>query len=316
MFEEKYRMRQPQVFSILERMVSKQRLAHAYLFIGKAGTGKHTLAKWLAKAKFCESKNESNLPCLRCRFCVRIDKDIYPDMITTKTDSKTIKIEQIRSLKRELSLSGFEASQKVVIIQEADKMNVNSQNSLLKFLEEPNENVTIILETTEISKLLPTIISRAQPLFFRTSKDTELKTKLIKYDVTEEEADFLISLGSNVKQAVYLLQKEEFQNYRKLVQQWMQLLEDKEALAFVYVGSKLVPSVKEKINQKLVLEMLCVFWKNKRAEYFRKKKESFYVKTLEEIMAAIKKFESNVSFQNVCEQLALRFISSSQNYYR
>ncbi|MDR3157015.1 MAG: AAA family ATPase [Lactobacillales bacterium] len=310
MFEKEYRMKQPQVFSVLERMISRQHLTHAYLFVGKAGVGKHALAKWLAKAKFCESTDESNLPCLKCNFCVRIEKDIYPDVITIKTDSQTIKVEQIRSLKKELSFSGFESCQKMIIIQEADKMNANSQNSLLKFLEEPNENVTIVLETTEISKLLPTIVSRVQPLFFRPLKDIELKIQLLKYDITEEEADFLTNLGSNMKQAVCLLQKEEFQNYRKLVQNWIQLLRDKESIAFIYVDSKLVPSVKERINQKLVLEMLRVFWQNKRAEYFRKKNESVYVKGLEKIMVAIRKFESNVSFQNVCEQLALRFISS------
>ena len=149
---------QPIVFRQLQNSFEHGRLAHAYLFEGDQGTGKAELALWFAKHQFCLNLQEE-MPCETCNNCLRITSKDHPDVVEIEPDGQSIKVDQIRALQSELTKSGFESAKKVVIIHQAEKMNMNSANSLLKFLEEPPANFMIILETQSLGKILPTIRS-------------------------------------------------------------------------------------------------------------------------------------------------------------
>ncbi|MDR1472941.1 MAG: DNA polymerase III subunit delta' [Lactobacillales bacterium] len=310
--EQKFLSLQPQAFSLLSKNILKHRLSHAYLFVGESGVGKHSLAKWLAKAKLCTNVDEDGKPCLICNQCVRIEDGFHPDVYIVGTQAQSIKVEQIRALKKELSCSGFESRQKVVIIQAADKMNQSSQNSLLKFLEEPNCGVLIILETSSAARLLPTIISRMQVLKFCELPVKKLKKHLLNHGIEDRTAAILSGLTNNFEEAISLAESEDFLNLLSLVQKWFYLLEKRDMQAFIYVGSNLVSVMKKKKEQELTLDLLRVLWQQKMEMIVKSDADSSslqYAKGLEKILEAKKKLQSNVSFQNVSEQLILKIRS-------
>lgn len=146
------------------------------IFEGDQGTGKAELALWFAKHQFCLNLQEE-MPCETCNNCLRITSKDHPDVVEIEPDGQSIKVDQIRALQSELTKSGFESAKKVVIIHQAEKMNMNSANSLLKFLEEPPANFMIILETQSLGKILPTIRSRCQIIHFQALSTERLQSR-------------------------------------------------------------------------------------------------------------------------------------------
>ena len=157
---------QPIVYQQLQRSFWHGRLAHAYLFEGEKGTGKHEMGIWLAQHLFCTDM-KNGLPCGTCNNCQRIQNQEHPDVLTIEPEGQTIKVDQIRRLQTEFSRSGYESRKKVFLVKEAEKMNSRAANSLLKFLEEPLGEFLAILETDSVGRILPTIQSRCQILHFQ-----------------------------------------------------------------------------------------------------------------------------------------------------
>ncbi len=147
---------------ILRRAVSSGRLAHAYLFEGPEGIGKRLMALALVRAIFCENGNG----CGECPPCRKVDHHNHPDLHLFEPDGQQIKIEQIRTLQRELSFRPLEAKRKVCLIDQADRMNPAAANALLKTLEEPTGSTLIILLSSRPEALLVTVRSRCQRLPF------------------------------------------------------------------------------------------------------------------------------------------------------
>lgn len=170
---------QPLLYKQLQKSFEHGRLAHAYLFEGDTGTGKQEFGLWMAKHVFCTNLVNQQ-PCNECHNCVRINENEHPDVLRIAPDGQTIKVNQIRELKAEFSKSGVETAKKVFLIQEADKMSTGAANSLLKFLEEPEGQILAILETTSLSRILPTIQSRCQTLHFQPLVKKTLIDRLIK----------------------------------------------------------------------------------------------------------------------------------------
>ena len=115
----------------------KDRMVHAYLLDGEAGTGSIDAAKYMAKKLICK---KDNAPCMSCGDCKRIDSDTHLNVLYIEPIGDMIKKEQIENLIHEFSMSSLDGMPQIYIIKDADKMNVAAQNSLLKFLEEPNPN--------------------------------------------------------------------------------------------------------------------------------------------------------------------------------
>ena len=129
----------------------KDRMVHAYLLDGEAGTGSIDAAKYMAKKLICK---KDNAPCMSCGDCKRIDSDTHLNVLYIEPIGDMIKKEQIENLIHEFSMSSLDGMPQIYIIKDADKMNVAAQNSLLKFLEEPNPNHFAFLTTSNYKKLL------------------------------------------------------------------------------------------------------------------------------------------------------------------
>ena len=137
--------------------VKSGRFPHAFIIEGEPGSGRHTFAKILAAAAVCD---DSEAPCGRCRTCNLVENDGYCDVLTYKPDGATFKIDTVRSIRENAFIYPIEAKRKVNILLDCDKMSEQSQNALLKILEEPPKFMVFILVCRNALSLLTTVRSR------------------------------------------------------------------------------------------------------------------------------------------------------------
>jgi DNA polymerase-3 subunit delta' len=169
---------QDHIIDHFKKAIKADHLSHAYIFTGQDGVGKTLFAKEFIKALFC--KNDENDSCNSCLNCIRIEKNSHPDVFWTEIEEKAkfIKIENIRNLQRSVRLSPLESDYKIFIIKDADRMNEEASNCLLKTLEEPPPNTIIILITNSIATIKETIRSRCQIIRFHPIPTHIIKNQL------------------------------------------------------------------------------------------------------------------------------------------
>lgn len=175
------------------------RLIQNVLFWGEESIGKKTMALYLAERLLCQQRTKNNENCGQCQSCLMFKKNYHPDLLIVESQEKSISIEQIRQLINFFSLKPILASLKIAIIDEAEKLTVEAQNSLLKILEEPYFNNLIILITAYPQKLLPTIKSRLLNLRFIRAKNEEIREFLIEKMKIKQEKAQLIAENANGK---------------------------------------------------------------------------------------------------------------------
>ncbi len=167
---------QEQVTRTLLNALSSERVSHAYLFCGPRGTGKTSTGRILAKAINCLTNGKGE-PCNTCDMCRAVTDGRALDVIEIDAASNT-GVDDIRALREKVSYAPNQAKYKVYIIDEVHMLSINASNALLKTLEEPPPNVIFILATTEVHKVLPTIMSRCQRFDFRRVSQKDIMLKL------------------------------------------------------------------------------------------------------------------------------------------
>lgn len=155
---------------LLTRLIAQNRLPHALIFAGIEGVGKRTAAQVLALIGNClepPADQTETAACGSCRACRAILAGTHPDFLLIAPHGTLIRIAQIRDLIATLALKPYQAKQRVVVIAEAQYMNPEAGNALLKVLEEPPEGTVLVLTTRQTSDLLPTVASRCQAIHFQ-----------------------------------------------------------------------------------------------------------------------------------------------------
>ena len=192
---------------LLKGMLDKDAVPHALLFVGPEGIGKFQLAKVLAKPLLCPKVASS---CQDCQQCLVEPVDQNIDLVIIKPDNDVIKIEQVRKLQQDLILGPHKAKRKVIIIDNADKMTVQTANSLLKTLEEPANNIIFILIATKPEALLDTIKSRCQIMNFQPISPNILEKYLVnEKGVSLAEAAVVSRVsGGRISKALELLSED------------------------------------------------------------------------------------------------------------
>lgn len=179
---------QKYILETLENAISKDKVAHAYLFCGPRGTGKTSVAKLFAKAINCTSSDSK--PCNACENCVKANEGYHTDILELDAASNN-GVDQIRDLIDKSKYLPTLGKYKVYIIDEVHMLSQGAFNALLKILEEPPKHLIFILATTESHKILPTIVSRCQKYNFnRVNKDDI--TNHLKYILKKENLDYEI----------------------------------------------------------------------------------------------------------------------------
>ena len=152
---------QDHISSTLCNAIKNNRVGHAYLFVGTRGTGKTTTARIFAKAINCESPLPNSNPCNKCVNCVEITAGSSMDVLEIDGASNN-GVDDIRRLRDNVQYTPARCQYKVYIIDEVHMLSTAAWNALLKTLEEPPEHVKFLFATTEVHKVLPTILSRCQ----------------------------------------------------------------------------------------------------------------------------------------------------------
>ena len=155
-----------QIKEHLQIAIRDRKPFHAYIFQGDVGVGKETVARTFAAGLQCQGPSEK--PCRDCVSCHQIESGNQPDVIWVTRDRASLGVEEIREqLCNTMDIKPFSSPYKIYIVSEAEKMTEAAQNALLKTIEEPPEYGVVILLTSNISALLPTIQSRCLTLEFR-----------------------------------------------------------------------------------------------------------------------------------------------------
>ncbi len=198
-----------QIVEQLQHTVASDRIAGAYLFVGPTGVGKETVARYFAQLICCQQDAQPPTVCGTCLACRKVDSGNHPDLQFVRPEGTLLKIGQIRELQKQIIYEPLEASRKVYILTDVERMTEEAENCLLKTLEEPPASSVLILLTSNIRVLLPTTRSRCQILQFHPMPTQELAETLVeKFSVAPEQATTLaITADGAIGKALTQLEK-------------------------------------------------------------------------------------------------------------
>ncbi|MBR1691506.1 MAG: DNA polymerase III subunit delta [Lachnospiraceae bacterium] len=208
---------QEQVVAHLQNAIASGKVAHAYIINGERSAGKEFIANIFAMALQCESDGEK--PCCECHSCKQAMNRNHPDIINVMHDKpNTIGVDDIRTkINNDIAIKPYSSPYKVYIMNESEKMTVQAQNALLKTIEEPPAYAVILLLTTNLDTLLPTVLSRCVTLNMRPVRDDLVKSYLMnEIHVPEYKAEVCVAFArGNLGRAKALAASEEFDNIKR-----------------------------------------------------------------------------------------------------
>ena len=174
-------------------LVQNKKIPHAIILEGEKGLGKSTFAKLLSKLFLCSNFKEDF--CNRCPNCNKIEKDIHPDVIYPETSGtlNTYSVSTVRRIREDAFILPNEAPFKIYVFKNADNMNLSSQNSLLKVLEEPPSHVIFIFTCKSKHSFLETILSRSQ-VFSLEPVPENLMTSYLKHNFNNLKKEQITNL--------------------------------------------------------------------------------------------------------------------------
>ena len=232
---------QKRALRFLEAALARDKLAHAYLFVGVPGIGKTTAGIALARAINCMEQGR-DLGCGRCAACRQFAAGAFVDLQIVSPDRHVIKIEQIREIDRFMSFKAFSGRYRVVIIRQAETMSPEAANAFLKTLEEPPPGNLLILNVAEPLNVLPTILSRCQKVVFNPVPASLISKWLKeKINVEPQRAELLARLsGGSPGKALDMEQEFFLEKRRQYIDQLAGLRETSDPevleLALRYTG--------------------------------------------------------------------------------
>jgi DNA polymerase III subunit delta' len=247
--------------------VSRDRLGHAYLFVGPRGIGKHSFAAETARALLCENPSGDLVACDRCRSCLLMEAGNHPDFfkVVRPEEKNEIPVEVMRELCRGLSLKSARGRGKIALLEDADDLNPESANCFLKTLEEPPPHSVFFLIGTTPERQLPTVVSRCQVLVFAPLPDETVAGILRQHGITDGKLlERLVHLGHGSPGQALGLADPALWDFRKvLVNGLLQPRPDSVALSsslveFVADAGKENPPRRRRATQ--VLRLLITFF--------------------------------------------------------
>lgn len=247
-------------FQTLANGFKSNRISHAYLISGSIESSLKEMAIYLAKSLVC-SKLEP-LACEECINCLRIEERNYPDYIFIDGSIESIKKQQIENLQETFSKVSLEIDgKKIYIIHLIEKATLGAVNSLLKFLEEPIDDVVAIITTQNISKVLSTIISRCQLIRLKDYSSYDLENLLVHEGFDEEDSFLASKLFTNLNDAKEYLTNTEYNQIKDLSLETMhEIVLGNDPILFNMQNTYKVLTSKEKAYK--YLEIIILFLKD------------------------------------------------------
>nr|MCR5283105.1 DNA polymerase III subunit delta [Lachnospiraceae bacterium] len=299
--------------------------SHAYMINGERSSGKEFIARVFAQALQCEEGGVE--PCNECQSCRQANSMNQPDIIKVMHEKPaTIGVEDIRvGINDNILIKPYASKWKIYIINEAEKMTVQAQNALLKTLEEPPAYAVILLLTSNLDVMLPTIISRCVVMNMKPVPDDMIKGYLMReLQIPDYKADVCTAFAQgNLGKAKALAASEEFDNIKTEAVNLLRYIREMEITDIVSAINKIKKEYKIDIND--YLDILSVWYRDvllfkatNDANHLIFKDEIQYIKNvanqsayegIEIILEALEKakarLRANVSFDLTMELLLL-----------
>ncbi|AIO18084.1 DNA polymerase III subunit tau [Candidatus Izimaplasma bacterium HR1] len=259
---DKIKESQPKVVQLLENSLKKDRLSHAYLFEGEKGTMKFETALYFAQMLLC--KSEDTKPCLECKNCKRIKNGTHPNVYVIRPEKNIIKKQQVQDLQTEFSKTSIEPGPKIYIIKDIETIHVSAANSLLKFLEEPFPNIHAILTTSNINRILPTIISRSQVVQFQSLNHEIVKQEMIEAGYSDETSAVLSELTNSIETAMEIASSEYYLDLIDNVKEIYRIINTNDQSLVIYFNenNSIIYQDKEKEQATLFLSLMTIYQKD------------------------------------------------------
>lgn len=231
---------QQQIFEQLQQLIRLQRVSHAYIFAGPKGVGKTKVALQFAMTLNCQNDKsaEQYEACGKCSNCLRIASGSHPDVLWIAPDGRSVKIDQIRQMQKDIGFKSVDVRYKLFIIEQTESLTEQAANSLLKLLEEPINNIISILLVENHQQLLPTIRSRAQLFSFQPQE------AFVMLEASVEQGSDLIAMLKSV------------------VVEWTEEIVNRKYAAIHRVGRQLTKEAEIKDNIQLLLDMLLLWYRD------------------------------------------------------
>ena len=231
-----------QIIEHFKNAIIYDKVSHAYILNGPELSGKMMLAEAFAMALQCEAKRED--PCGDCHSCKQAASRNHPDIIYLQHEKPaTISVDDVRKqINGDIVIKPYSGPYKIYIIDEAEKMNLQAQNALLKTIEEPPAYAVILLLTTNAETFLPTILSRCITLNLKAVPDARIREHLMReYQIPDYEADICTAFAQgNVGKAIQLAGNEDFNELKNSAIQLVRRINDIEIYEMVeavkYIG--------------------------------------------------------------------------------
>lgn len=263
MFEE-YREKYPELYKIITNELNTNHLNHAYLI--ETTENAEEISKEIAKKIILYQQTEEEQQVLN----KLIEENIYPDIKVISTDKQWIQKEQILEIQEEFKNKSIYNNKRIYIILEADKLNKSSANTLLKFLEEPNDDIIAILMTTNIYSVIETIVSRCQTIKIKKDNqqeiDVEMKNIALKFiTIVEKYQEKAIAHIQEIPE-LFEMTRDDLVNFLQyLIYFYEDVLHSFLELVITYYKSEIkkVEEIKDnntidKINQKIQAIDYCI----------------------------------------------------------
>lgn len=314
-----------QIIEHLENAIKLDKVSHAYILNGPEGSGKMMLAEAFATALQCEKKGTEG--CMECHSCKQAASHNQPDIIyITHEKPNTISVDDIRKqINQDIGVKPYSSPYKIYIVDEAEKMNQQAQNALLKTIEEPPSYAVIMLLTTNADLFLPTIISRCIQMNLKSVPNDKIKEYLMKdYQIPDYQADICTAFAQgNVGRAVQLAVSEHFTELKNSAVQLMMRIKDID----VYEMGEAVKQISEyKMSVNDYFDIMTVWYRDvlmykatmdvnglifkEQAHDIKKQASKSSYHGIQEILNALEKakvrLNANVNFDIVIELLLLK----------
>ncbi|MDQ0418017.1 DNA polymerase-3 subunit delta' [Croceifilum oryzae] len=246
---------QKRVIEFLQTAIRQDRVAHGYLFYGPKGTYKREMALEFAKAINCEQSQLD--PCDECLTCKQIQSGNHPDVLVIEPDGNVIKMEQIKQLQHRFRYQSAEGMTRVVILDSADQMRMETANTLLKFLEEPISPMLAILITEQEKSIVQTVRSRCQMVRFVEPSWLE-QAKMWQAHGIDPPMNYVLAQCSQEFEQ-FEMDSEELERIFRHVIDWSQLLVSKQSIAIIAIQEPWFQELIQKKQVTLILDFLMIW---------------------------------------------------------
>lgn len=254
---------QERVIKILTKSLKEDKVSSSYIFVGSEGTGKKLTAIEFTKTINCLNLNKNLEACEGCQSCNEISNQCSPDLKIIEPTKSSIKIEQIREMRKEIGLKPFKNKKKIYIIDKAEKMTLEASNCLLKTIEEPPYYTIIILVCSKIDPILPTIVSRCQIVNFGLISSYKIKEFLLNKNINleKEKAEIISKLAQgSIGSALKLLSDKEYFIRREKALNCLSAISPGKYSDDIFANVEKVVYEKDRIEE--ILEMIKLWYRD------------------------------------------------------